>query len=69
LRLRRGDNLIAVERAFNEMMARLEQRQGEDVAALDRFADECEKLAGPDEALRLAEKMREHARAGRERLV
>jgi hypothetical protein len=69
LRLRRGDNLVTVEAAFNDMMQRLEERQGEEAAALERFADECEKLTGPDEAARLAAAMRDQARRGRERLA
>jgi hypothetical protein len=65
LKLRRGDNLMELESAFNDMARGLEERVRQDAEALERFADECEKLSGPDEATRLAESMRERAREER----
>jgi hypothetical protein len=61
LRLRRGDNLLEVERAFNEMTAALRERAARELEALDEIAASMERVASPPEAAALAARIRDLA--------
>jgi len=59
LRLRRGDNLIELEPAFNNMVRALRDRAWDDVENLHRIADDAER--GDASAGELAARLRELA--------
>ena len=44
LRLRKGDNLVELETAFNEMSRRLTERTWDEVEKLNQFAAEAARL-------------------------
>jgi hypothetical protein len=65
LRLRKGDNLLEVERAFNEMTEALRDRAVRELEALDEIAASLEHIASPPEAEPLAARLRAMADAKR----
>lgn len=67
-RLRKSDNLRALEKAFNEMSLALRERTEREVEALGALADACENLNGLDDARLLAGSIRAHAAEKRARL-
>jgi len=58
LRLRKGDNLVEVERAFNEMTAALLERAAQEIEALDEIAASMAHVSSPPEAEALAARIR-----------
>ncbi len=56
--LRRGDVLRDLAARFNDMVRDLGQRQAADRQALERIADEIERLEPPEQARRLATRVR-----------
>jgi hypothetical protein len=61
LRLRKGDNLMEVEAAFNEMTAALRQRAARELEALDEIAAALERAAAPTEIEAMAARIRDLA--------
>jgi hypothetical protein len=61
LHLRKDDNLREIEHAFNALSERLDREAQEDARTLEAMARTAEELAGPEEAQRLAGRLREYA--------
>ncbi len=59
--LRRGDNLQAVARAFNEMSITIDERFWRDIEIFSDLAEQARRITDPQVARQLAETLEEHA--------
>ena len=66
VRLRRGDNLQDLARAFNEMSIALDERVWREIDILETLTAQIENVSTPEEVRQLVESLEHHASTRRE---